>query len=96
MLLHKDGHFYCRKCLNLCYDKQLESKQGRLWSIVYPSRDEEDEAEKLYTEIKYPIRNGKPTRKQRRYLKLTRQDIPYEERHRISEEFLNSIRSKLN
>jgi hypothetical protein len=35
-----------------------------------PSRDEEDEAQKLYREIKYPTRNGKPTRKYKRYLKL--------------------------
>lgn len=76
--IHRDWYFYCRKCLKLCYSKQLESKRYRLWSKILSSRDEEDEAYKIYCSMKYKHRNWKPTRKYKRYLKLTRAHIPLE------------------
>lgn len=39
---------------------------------------DEHKAMKIYETIKYPYRNGKETRKYRRYKKIMMEDIPYE------------------
>ena len=67
LYMHSDLHFYCRKCLNLCYANQLESKSMRWLANIAPMTDK---SEKLYKTIKYHYRNDKMTRKYLQCLKL--------------------------
>jgi len=52
------------------------------------------DAEKLYTTIKYPYRNGKPTRKYKRYLKLMLYHIPVEESEMYARRYVGNIEAK--
>ncbi|MDD3262589.1 MAG: hypothetical protein PHR61_01975 [Candidatus Absconditabacteria bacterium] len=66
------NHFHCRKCLNLCYEDQKRGDLYKAFNRVYPKRAE---AEELYKTIKYKYRNGKITRKYKKYNKLMRVDF---------------------
>jgi len=91
LCLSNDWHFYCRKCLHLCYSTQATSRFSRRWDCILPSIDEEEKAEKLLKTIKYKIRNGRYTRKWKRYLKLTREVLPASERMRRLDILLGSL-----
>ena len=60
--------FQSRESLKLLYPKQIEPKKHREWrKILWPNQDEIYELE---NRIKFPYRNWKPTRKQKKLLKL--------------------------
>jgi len=67
--MQEDGQFACRKALNLAYIDQNRSKKWRVFNNFFPY---EDIAENLYKTIKYKHRNGKLTRKYKKYLRLMR------------------------
>lgn len=77
LYLQNNWYFACRKILNLCYESQNYSKYWRLLdSILW----KEYEAEKLYNTIKYKYRNGKITRKFKKYQRLARTNVSLEEK----------------
>lgn len=80
LYLSSHGQFYCRKCLNLGYQSQLEGQFSRMWRMMWPTRAEEDEAYELYQTIKYPYRSWKETRKYKRYRKLMWYNISWQRR----------------
>ncbi len=70
VVYYSDISFQCRKCLDLCYDSQMESRFGRYWSKRIPGRWEEELASDIFHSIKYFYRNGRKARKYKRYLRL--------------------------
>lgn len=67
LYLQPNGIFCDRVALDLVYDSQYVNKNYRwLDKIMWSWK-----ADELYASIKYKYRNGKPTRKYRRYLKMT-------------------------
>lgn len=68
-LYRKDVWVYvCRKAINLSYPSRNLSKYHRyLQKLFGPNHKKSYE---LYKSIKFPYRNGKPTTKMRRYLKM--------------------------
>ena len=64
-----NGYFASRKTLNLAYESQNESKFGR--KLSYLMGMNATKAIVLQRTIKYPYRNGSPTKKMRRFLKLS-------------------------
>ena len=69
LYLQNNGWFGSRKTLNLCYDGQKESKKYRYLSYIMgwnPTK-----AIVLQRTIKYPYRNGKPTKKLERFFRLS-------------------------
>lgn len=69
-LYSHQGYFGCRKCLELTYASQNKGLAYRtgLFKILKNG----DKAQEVYEQIKVPYYLGKPTRKMRRYLELTR------------------------
>ena len=69
-ILYKQNNwiFASRETLNLCYDDQKKSKRWRYMSFCM--WDNLTKALVIQQSMKYPIRNGKFTRKARRILKL--------------------------
>jgi len=65
------NYFACRNCQNLCYSDQNENHQGSYVGINQ-AISLERRAIKLENEITVPYYKGRPTRKMRQYLKLTR------------------------
>ena len=63
LYFQSNGYFAGRKMLNLTYDSRNESRWWIWWAEMKVLK-----AEALYDKIKYPYRNGKPTRKMRRVL----------------------------
>lgn len=86
-LYMKNFSFACRKCLNLCYEYEKRSKKSRFYDKIIPHTYE---AEKLYKTIKYKYWKGKPTRKYRRYLRLMKAHISYEEEENIMKHLWNN------
>ncbi len=76
LYLQNNWIFASRKTLDLCYDDQKRPHSRREFNRVFPK---DNEAEKIYKTIKYKYRNWKPTRKYKRYLKLSKDDIPLDE-----------------
>ncbi len=77
LYLQNNGIFASRKTLDLSYESRNTSKKWRFldhifWKWTFP------EQEKLRASIKYPYRSGRPTRKMKRYLKMT--SSPYTEK----------------
>lgn len=76
LYLQDNWIFASRKTLDLCYEKQKESKKWRyFWYLLWDNFTKILEIAKT---MKYPFRNWKPTRKMKRILKL-HQKIPKEE-----------------
>ena len=76
LYLQNNWIFASRKTLDLCYEKQKESKKWRyFWYLLWDNFTKILEIRKT---MKYPFRNWKPTRKMKRILKL-HQKIPKEE-----------------
>jgi len=77
LYLQNNWYFASRKTLWLKYEDQNQSHRWRYFNkyMWY-----EYEAEELYKTIKYRWRNGKPTRKYKRYMRLMRYNIPDIER----------------
>lgn len=68
LYLQNNWIFASRKTLDLCYEKQKESKKWRyFWYLLWDNFTKILEIRKT---MKYPFRNWKPTRKMRRVLKL--------------------------
>jgi hypothetical protein len=63
-------YFGCRHCANLSYQSCNENKRSKYAFLRIV--DSEDKADKLYSELKRKFYKGKPTRKYRKYLKMTR------------------------
>lgn len=80
-----NGYFASRKTLNLAYESQNESKFGR--RLSYLMWMNATKAIVLQRTIKYPYRNGKPTKKMRRFLKLAYNNPSEEEIMSIEELF---------
>ena len=91
VLYLKDFHFACRKCCDLCYELQKISKSFRVFYKVTPRYAE---AQKLLSTIKYPYRNGNPTRKYKRYLRLMLADMSSEEKEMYADEYLWGLEKK--
>lgn len=68
LYFQSNGYFAGRKKLNLSYDSQNTSHTIRFWNSIFPDYSKLNPLEES---IKYPYRNGKPTRKMRRFLKLS-------------------------
>ena len=68
LYLQNNWIFASRKTLDLCYEKQKESKKWRyFWYLLWDNFTKILEIAKT---MKYPFRNWKPTRKMKRILKL--------------------------
>lgn len=68
LYLQNNWIFASRKTLDLCYERQKESKKFRkLWFLLC---DNFTKILEIKETIKYPFRNWKPTRKMKRILKL--------------------------
>ncbi|MDQ7009664.1 MAG: hypothetical protein Q9M94_05225 [Candidatus Gracilibacteria bacterium] len=63
-----NGIFASRKTLDLCYSEQKESKRSRYISFIMG--DAFTKIELIKRTMKYPFRNGEPTKKMRRILEL--------------------------
>jgi hypothetical protein len=72
-----NGYFASRNTLNLAYSTQNESKLWRLYGYIL--WDNHIKASKIAETIKYPYRNGRPTKKMRRYLRLKKNSPSIEE-----------------
>ncbi len=59
----------CRRCFNLAYIDQNENRGGK-WKALFRCLDLEMKAEKIQEKIKRKIWAGRPTRKQRRLLRI--------------------------
>ena len=68
LYLQSNGVFASRKTLDLCYEDQKMAKRYRFLNHCLGIN--EDKAYEIEKTIKYPIRNGKLTRKARRVNKL--------------------------
>jgi len=69
LYLQNNGLFGSRKTLNLCYEEQKESHRYRQLSYILGKYKTKGLA--VWQSIKYPYRNGKPTKKLERYFKLS-------------------------
>lgn len=69
LYLQSNGYFASRKTLNLAYESQNEPKFWRRLSYLMGMNA--TKAIALKRTIKYPYRNGKPTKKMERFLKLS-------------------------
>lgn len=69
LYLQNNGLFGSRKTLNLCYDGQKESKKYRYLSYIMGMN--KTKALVLREKMKYPYRNGKPTKKLERFFRLS-------------------------
>lgn len=69
LYLQNNGLFGSRKTLNLCYDGQKESKKYRYLSYIMGMN--QTKALVLRENMKYPYRNGKPTKKLERFFRLS-------------------------
>ena len=78
--------FASRKTLDLCYESQKKDVLYRFLEKSFWPRDED--IEKLEKSIKYPYRNWKPTRKQRRLEKLLSQMPSLEETLELEQMYL--------
>ncbi|NDK09558.1 hypothetical protein GW846_02165 [Candidatus Gracilibacteria bacterium] len=76
LYLQGNGIFASRKTLNLCYDDQKKSKRYRY--MGYLMGDAFVKIEVIRRTMKYPVRNGKLTKKAQRILKL-KQKMPSRE-----------------
>lgn len=86
LYMQNNGIFASRKILWLSYETRNTSRRWRYLDTVFWASD--SDISKLYQSIKYPYRNWKPTRKMKRYLKMT--DSPYslEEMHKLQVQLL--------
>ena len=74
LYMQNNGIFASRKTLNLSYESRNTSKFYRSLDLIFGKGSGEEQYQ-LHKSIKYPYRNGRPTRKMRKYLKMT--DTPY-------------------
>lgn len=80
-----NGYFASRKTLNLAYESQNEWRFGRRLSYLMGMNA--TKAIALSRTIKYEYRNGRPTKKMRRFLKLSYNNPSLEEIRDIEELF---------
>jgi hypothetical protein len=66
LYLQNNGIFGSRKALKLSYESQRHGKKWRMYDRIFLG----DRLEEYRKTIRYPYRNGKPTRKMRHYLRL--------------------------
>lgn len=74
LYLQNNGLFWSRKTLNLCYEDQKKSHKYRNFSFMMGMNAVRAIA--LERTIKYPYRNGKPTKKMVRFMRLS-QNNPF-------------------
>lgn len=80
LYMQSNGVFASRETLNLSYESRNHSRLERYYkALFWPNNPEVYE---LYKSIKYPYRNWKPTRKMKRYLKLSYSPYTLEEQAR--------------
>lgn len=72
VLYVKRGVLACRRCLYLCYASQNENKR---MAILFRDMKNQNKIDELYTKIKHPYYNGKPTRLKRKIDELI--NLPY-------------------
>ncbi len=77
LYLQDNGAFASRKTLNLAYESQNESRFGRRLSFLMGMNA--TKAIVLQRTMKYPYRNGKETKKMKRFLKLSYNNPSHEE-----------------
>ncbi len=80
LYLQSNGIFASRKTLNLSYESRNTSKFYRTLDAIFGKGSGEEQYQ-LWESIKYPYRNGRPTRKMRKYLKMTHSPYTLEQRH---------------
>lgn len=80
LYLQRNGIFASRKTLNLSYESRNTSRYWRSLDAIFGKGSGEDQY-KLWESIKYPYRNGRPTRKMRKYLKMIHSPYTLEQRH---------------
>jgi hypothetical protein len=88
LYLQSNGYFAGRKTLNLAYESQNEGKRGRQLSYLMCMNATKSVA--LARTIKYPYRNGKPTRKMRRALDLSRRNPTMQSIKKEMDDFFRS------
>lgn len=74
LYMQNNGIFASRKTLNLSYESRNTSKFYRSLDAIFGKGSGEEQYQ-LWKFIKYPYRNGRPTRKMKKYLKMT--NTPY-------------------
>ncbi|OGY87417.1 MAG: hypothetical protein A2233_00685 [Candidatus Kerfeldbacteria bacterium RIFOXYA2_FULL_38_24] len=76
-VLYKSGDYFgCRKCQNLIYTSQKINKAYQYYAL-FRMLGVNKKIDTLQEQIKIPYYNGKPTKKQRKLLKLYRQVNQY-------------------
>ena len=79
LYLQSNWYFASRKTLWLRYYDQNRSKKWREFDSIFPK---DIQALKIYETIKYPYRNGKPTRKYKSFLRLSKNHLSYADQER--------------
>ncbi len=82
LYLQRNGIFASRKTLNLSYESRNVSRRWRYLDSVFGKGSGEEQYQ-LHKSIKYPYRNGRPTRKMRKYLKMTYTPYSDEQIHKM-------------
>ncbi len=86
LYLQSNWIFASRKTLDLCYDSQMKSGFTRSLEKLFWPRYED--VEELRKSIKYPYRNWKPTRKQRKLEKMISKVPSLEDELKLEEMYL--------
>ncbi len=82
LYMQNNGIFASRKTLNLSYASRNVSRRWRYLDSVFGKGSGEEQYQ-LHKSIKYPYRNGRPTRKMRKYLKMTYNPYSDEQLHKM-------------
>ena len=93
LYLQDNGYFASRKTLWLSYESKNKSRYWRYLDSVFGPNEED--LSTLYASIKYQYRNWKPTRKMKRYLKMSYSPYTGEQIMRMEEELFNSWRRNM-
>lgn len=93
LYLQNNGIFASRKTLNLSYESKNKSKYWRYLDSVFWASD--SDLSKLYQSIKYQYRNWKPTRKMKRYLKMSYSPYTLEQLDRMESQLLGSGKKQI-
>jgi len=93
LYLQDNGYFASRSTLWLSYESRNRSRYYRYLDSVFWA-SERDLLE-LHKTIKYPYRNGQPTRKMKRYLKMNSSHYTIEQLVRVEEQLLGGWRRSM-
>jgi len=89
LYLQSNGVFASRETLDLTYESKNQSKRWKHLDLVFGPREED--INDLCASIKYPYRNGQPTRKMKKYIDLVTPRHTLAEKERMLEEIFGEM-----